>query len=215
MFDKAATHPRSRYGSPFQISFPGAFRAAVAALLTLAAVPFLGAAEKASEQVNAFYGSLSYRVPIEVPSWYGIEPRLALGYSSEGRNGLVGVGWSVSGFSVIERVNAGRGTPRFDTPSTDTYLLDGAQLLACTAGSTSPSCTSGGTHFTREESYLRTSYDPGHGQVDRLGQGRDPHRVLADDHDDPRHAALGTDGHHGHEGQHGHVPVGLRGRLHG
>ena len=120
-----------------------------------------GAGEKGGEQVSPFFGSFGYQVPIVVPPYHGLEPRLALGYSSEGRNGFVGVGWTLSGFSTIERVNAGRGTPRYD--ATDSYLLDGQQLLACVTGSTSPSCTtgSGERHFTKQESYLRIARDAG------------------------------------------------------
>jgi len=115
------------------------------------------AVEKASEQVSPFYGSFSQTIPIEVPAFHGLEPRLALGYSSEGRNGFAGVGWSLSGFSTIERANAGRGTPRFD--ASDIYLLDGQELVACVSGSVSPSCTSGGTHSTKIESYLKIRFD--------------------------------------------------------
>jgi hypothetical protein len=125
------------------------------------------AAEKASEQVNPFYGSLSYRVPIEVPAWYGIEPRLALTYSSEGRNGLVGVGWSLSGLSTIERVNFAGGAPAFNTlglgspgpPPPDVYMLDGQFLLPCQPGTPSASCQSGGNWYTKDESYIKIHHD--------------------------------------------------------
>src|SRR6266568_3182168 len=115
------------------------------------------AAEKASEQVSPFYGSFGYSIPIEVPAFHGLEPRLALAYSSEGRNGIFGVGWTLAGFSTIERANAGRGTPRFD--ANDIYMLDGQELVACVQGSVSPSCTSGGTHSTKSESYLKIRHD--------------------------------------------------------
>ncbi len=115
------------------------------------------AAEKASEQVSPFYGSFGYSIPIEVPPFHGLEPRLALAYSSEGRNGILGVGWTLAGFSTIERANAGRGTPRFD--ANDIYMLDGQELVACVQGSVSPSCTSGGTHSTKSESYLKIRHD--------------------------------------------------------
>src|SRR5712691_7604878 len=115
------------------------------------------AAEKASEQVNPFYGSFGYSIPIEVPAFHGLEPRLALAYSSEGRNGMLGVGWTLAGFSTIERANSGRGTPHFD--ANDIYLLDGQELVACVTGSASPSCTSGGTHSTKIESYLKIRFD--------------------------------------------------------
>jgi hypothetical protein len=116
-------------------------------------------AEKASEKVSPFYGSLSHGIPIEVPPFRGLEPRLALSYSSEGRNGFVGVGWSLSGLSTIERTNAGGGTPWFN--ASDGYRLDGQDLIPCASGSASPSCTSGGTHSTKVESYLKIRFDAG------------------------------------------------------
>jgi RHS repeat-associated protein len=133
---------------------PSSVRLLVIALLAFVAIASPAfAVEKASEQVSAFYGSFSHSIPIEVPSFRGLEPRIALGYSSEGRNGLVGVGWSLSGFSTIQRVNAGLGSPRFDT--NDIYVLDGQELVKCVAGSVSPSCTSGGNWSTKVESYLK------------------------------------------------------------
>jgi RHS repeat-associated protein len=128
----------------------------VGALLFTSSVlagPPLGAEEKASHQVSPFAGSLSYTIPIQVPPFHGIEPRLALTYSSEGRNGFVGVGWTLSGFSTIERVNSGRGAAFFD--ASDVYLLDGQKLLPCPTPNTSASCASGGTHSTEIESYLK------------------------------------------------------------
>jgi hypothetical protein len=130
----------------------------IAVLIALLAFPRgAKAVEKASQQVSPFYGSFGYSIPIEVPPFHGLEPRLALSYSSEGRNGIVGVGWSLNGFSTIERANSGRGTPRFD--ANDIYLLDGQELVKCVGGSVSPSCTSGGTHSTKIESYLKIRHD--------------------------------------------------------
>src|SRR6202044_1012826 len=77
-----------------------------------------------------------------------------LSYSSGGGDGFVGVGWSLSGFSTIQRVSPGHGTPAYND-STDVFLLDGAELVPCVSGSLSPSCTTGGTHSTQIESYLR------------------------------------------------------------
>jgi RHS repeat-associated protein len=114
------------------------------------------AVEKASERVSPFYGSFSYSIPIEVPPFHGISPGLTLGYTSEGRNGIVGVGWALSGFSTIERVNGNLGTPAFDT--NDKYTLDGQELVACLMGSVSPSCTTGGSHSTKDESYLKIKF---------------------------------------------------------
>src|SRR5262249_13836656 len=88
-------------------------------LLTLATVVALimpsraSGVEKGSEQVNVFLGSLGHSLPIDVPAFHGLQPHLALAYSSEARNGLAGVGWNVVGAQVIERVGPGLGTPRF------------------------------------------------------------------------------------------------------
>jgi hypothetical protein len=116
------------------------------------------AVEKASEQVSPFYGSLSRGTPIEVPPFHGLEPKLGFSYSSEGRNGVLGVGWNLSGISTIERVNAGLGTPRWD--ETDVYLMDGQQLIPC-GGIASPSCTAGGSHATKDETYLKILFNSG------------------------------------------------------
>ena len=49
-------------------------------------------------------GAFTYRVPIAVPPGRaGMEPHLALAYSSSGGNGLLGVGWNIEGTSSITR----------------------------------------------------------------------------------------------------------------
>jgi RHS repeat-associated protein len=118
----------------------------------------LHAVERASEQVSSYYGSLSHAIAFEVPAFRGLEPSLALAYSSEAGGGLAGVGWSVTGFGTVERVSPGRGAPRW--LSDDVFLLNGAELVPC-AGITSPSCSSGGTHTTKLESYQRVTFDAG------------------------------------------------------
>jgi hypothetical protein len=47
-------------------------------------------------------GSLSDQIRIEVPAFRGLEPQLALVYSSESRSGFAGVGWGLSGFWELE-----------------------------------------------------------------------------------------------------------------
>lgn len=103
--------------------------------------------------VDRFYGEFEETIPIEVPKFHGIEPAIALSYSSTGGNGFVGVGWTLSGFSKIERASPGKGAPRYD--ANDIWLLDGQELVPCIGGSVSPSCTTGGTHSTRIENYER------------------------------------------------------------
>jgi hypothetical protein len=67
------------------------------------------------------------------------------------------VGWGLGGFGVIERFSPGLGSPRYD--GSDVYTLNGTELLPCPAPNPSPSCTTGGTHTTKVESYLRVQFD--------------------------------------------------------
>lgn len=49
-------------------------------------------------------GVASYSIPIAVPPGVaGMEPRLAIQHSSSGVNGPLGIGWSISGISIIGR----------------------------------------------------------------------------------------------------------------
>lgn len=111
-------------------------------------------------------GSYSQQVEIKVPAFRGHEPKLALAYdSSAGARsgghfaGYVGNGWSLQGLSEIVRVSPGRGTPAAD--ASDTWTLDGEELVLCGPNIDSPSCKSGhgGTHTTRVESYRRIVFD--------------------------------------------------------
>jgi len=60
-----------------------------------------------SGEVLPGMGSYTYTLPLEVPAGVGVAPSLALQYSSANTgNGLVGVGWQVSGFSALTRCGA-------------------------------------------------------------------------------------------------------------
>jgi hypothetical protein len=136
-----------------------ALKAVLVSTIGMVAAVALAPASGVAQGVNPASGSFSQVVAIEVPAFRDLEPRLALGYSSQGRGGLAGVGWGVSGFSAIERASPGLGSPQYD--ASDVYVLDGRELLACTAGSTSPSCTTGGSHTSKDESYLKIQFDSG------------------------------------------------------
>lgn len=96
-----------------------------------------------------FDGAGQHRIALAVPAWHGLEPALAIGYASSAKNGWLGYRMTLEGLSTIERVSAGLGAPTYT--ASDTYLLDGEPMIGCVAGSTSPSCTTGGTHTTKHE----------------------------------------------------------------
>jgi RHS repeat-associated protein len=84
-------------------------------------------------------GDLVYDFPIWVPAGRnGMQPELSLKYRGRSGNGLLGVGWSLSGLSQIERcarTKAQSGDFRpvtFD--SSDQFCLDGQPLLVVNGG---------------------------------------------------------------------------------
>ena len=79
-------------------------------------------------------GAANYTVPIEVPPGLaGMQPSLSLSYSSQGGNGLLGMGWGLSGLSSIGRCprtmaqDGVRGGVNYD--NNDRYCLDGQRLV--------------------------------------------------------------------------------------
>ena len=94
-------------------------------------------------------GAYSTSIPIEVPDFRGLEPDLELSYDSGTGNGFAGMGWTLAGSSFVERAGPGRGVPRYN--AADIFLLDGQELVACTA--------LGGTHCTRQQEFLRIRQD--------------------------------------------------------
>jgi RHS repeat-associated protein len=80
-------------------------------------------------------GSAEYTIPLDVPEGRaGMAPSLALSYDSRGSNGLLGLGWSLTGLSAITRCARTLAQDdetdgiRFD--ATDRYCLDGQRLVA-------------------------------------------------------------------------------------
>ncbi|WP_189521383.1 RHS repeat-associated core domain-containing protein [Mesorhizobium sp. M1B.F.Ca.ET.045.04.1.1] len=105
-------------------------------------------------------GNLGYSVPIDAPAFRGIEPKIALNYNSSRKTrlgglyqGWLGYAWGLDGFGVIERTSPSYGMPVYD--ASDIFLLDGQAMVACVSGMVSPSCSTGGTHATENESYRR------------------------------------------------------------
>jgi RHS repeat-associated protein len=102
----------------------------------------------ADSKVTLQNGAMTSSLPIVVPSFHGIEPKLALSYNSSAGNGLVGVGWDLDGFSVIERAGPGHGSPHYGKAwDSDAYYLDGEELV--------PSAALNGNYATRRQHFLR------------------------------------------------------------
>jgi len=80
-------------------------------------------------------GTASYTIPIKVPAGIGgIKPSISLSYNSQAGNGLLGVGWNLSGLSTITRCPQNLAQDgqirdvKFDTD--DRFCLDGQRLVA-------------------------------------------------------------------------------------
>jgi RHS repeat-associated protein len=79
-------------------------------------------------------GGVSYAIPIVVPPGRaGIQPSLAFVYNSQGGNGLLGMGWSISGLPTIhrcpKRLEPDGISGGISYTSEDRYCMDGARLM--------------------------------------------------------------------------------------
>ncbi|MBL1436649.1 MAG: hypothetical protein COB08_010675 [Rhodobacteraceae bacterium] len=130
-------------------------------------------------------GSFSYAVPFDLPEFRGLVPGVSLSYNSSNKafgyeRNLSGIGWSLTGSSMIEWKTPGGGTPIFGSTQSDSiniFVLDGEPLLArddATASNPwtadypadyktsapSASCTAGGNFASLNEDFrkvLRTA----------------------------------------------------------
>jgi RHS repeat-associated protein len=84
-------------------------------------------------------GNATYALPIIVPpGTAGMEPEVSLQYSSANGNGLVGIGWTISGLSTITRCPMTLGqdgaVDGIDYDADDRFCLDGQRLIGVGAG---------------------------------------------------------------------------------
>ena len=101
-------------------------------------------------------GSASYSVPIDLPKGTGgMEPKLSLGYSSGGGNGIMGVGWNLAGLQCVTRGPSSAakdgGYDPVDFDASDRFFLDGERLV-CIAGSYG---AAGSVYRTEMDSFAR------------------------------------------------------------
>ena len=132
--------------------------------------------------VDQFFGSYTETIPISVPPFHGIEPKLSVTYKSAAGNGLLSVGWSLQGLSEIELID-------------HDYEMDGQWLISCgqqtdvlhgpdACGPRSPSCADAlGWYSTLSESHLRigpwgTAQFPGGVATERHQDRLPPRRTL-------------------------------------
>jgi hypothetical protein len=107
-------------------------------------------------------GAATYSIPIALPKGRaGMEPSVSIGYSSQGGNGLLGVGWSLSaGASQISRCGStmrrdGAVRPVQFGPN-DHFCLDGARLVPLGTTITIPECTGSNPEYrTVPDSFSR------------------------------------------------------------
>src|SRR6266581_9574131 len=106
-------------------------------------------------------GGANYTIPIQIPPGSaGMAPSIALTYSKQVDNPLVGVGWSITGLSIIRRcgstiaLDGVKGGVYYD--SRDRFCLDGQRLVAVNGAYGAHSTE----YRTERESFARIfSYD--------------------------------------------------------
>jgi len=91
-------------------------------------------------------GAATYTVPVAVVAGTaGLVPQIALHYSSRDQNGLLGIGWTISGLSEISRCRQNRVQDGVEKPITwtaeDRYCLDGQRLVLISGTYGSPGST--------------------------------------------------------------------------
>lgn len=113
--------------------------------------------ELSGEFVVNNLGAAGYTVPLAIsPGTAGVEPKLTVGYSSRGGNGLLGLGFSLGGLSMITRGGASLDQDGFidgvDFDDNDRFLLDGQRLEVVVPGTST-------NYYGTAESEYRTEID--------------------------------------------------------
>jgi len=134
-----------------------------AALLALSSTLSAGAASMVtgSQFAVSESGAATLTIPIQVPRGIGgMEPQLSLDYSSSAGNGLLGIGWTLTGPSAITRcpknitADGVRGAVTFKTG--DRFCLDGQRLEITNLSNTDAVYgTANSVYSTEKDSFSR------------------------------------------------------------
>lgn len=120
-------------------------------------------------------GAATYAIPIDVPpGTAGLTPALTLKYASDAPNGQLGVGWSLSGLSRIQRcaktVAQDGAADRIRLANSDRLCLDGERMVRVNGVDSSDAgyWSSSGEYRTEIESFARiTALSTGGYKVER------------------------------------------------
>lgn len=116
-------------------------------------------------------GAATYSMPVYTPQGImGMQPNVSLVYNSQSGSGVLGMGWGISGLSVISRIpksifsDKEVGGVSF-LSSTDRYALDGNRLLALTGlyGAENTTYETEIKTFSKIESFGKISFDGNNG----------------------------------------------------
>ncbi|MFH1018916.1 MAG: FG-GAP-like repeat-containing protein [Pseudomonadota bacterium] len=112
---------------------------------------------------NGTYGRV---VPIDVPPFHGLEPRITVGYSSGAGNGFAGVGWGLTGFSVLTAFSSEVGGELTEN-GWHRFFLDGIEIFPCSKPhDPTPGCdesygdSSFIKYFSKVEAFQRIEFRP-------------------------------------------------------
>ncbi|MGI9281756.1 MAG: SpvB/TcaC N-terminal domain-containing protein [Endozoicomonas sp.] len=98
--------------------------------LTWPSLPELAGSTGGEFRVNES-GSATYSIPINLPAGIaGLTPQLGISYDSQGGNGHLGKGWSLSGLSSITRCRPTLEQDDSTSESHNKFCLDGQRLMA-------------------------------------------------------------------------------------
>ncbi len=97
-------------------------------------------------------GAVNYQMPVSIPPGVnGLQPNISLVYNSQGGNGLLGVGWNLSGLSAISRVPQTYyhdGSIKGVDFSDDRFAMDGQRLINIDDDPLTPYGSNGCQYYT-------------------------------------------------------------------